>query len=301
MDPSMSPRTITRIFAAGAGLALVVVGGQASFSGSVTTSSAVYTVQAGDSLWAIASIDGLTVDQLAGANNLSPDAGLQPGMVLDIPPQSYTPGDSTDSSDATATTVAAASDTSSSDDTSVSADDSSSSDDSSSDAASATPAAASSTGDFCSTFVSSGGPEGELPPLLAESPDRLALQPLFVQYAYQYGVSPALAEAIAWQESGWQEGVVSDAQAVGVGQLIPSTAAFIDQDLIGEDLDDTQAADNIQMSAAFLGYLNQVEGGNLCDIIAAYYEGPVNLAADGVFAITEPYVESVEALIPRFE
>jgi N-acetylmuramoyl-L-alanine amidase len=297
MDPSMSPRTINRIFAAGAGLALVVVGGQASFSGSVTTSSAVYTVQPGDSLWAIASIDGLTVDQLAGANDLSPDAGLQPGQVLDIPPQSYTPGsgDSTGSSDASATTVAAASDTSSSDDTSVS------SDTGSSDAASSTPAAATDTGDFCSTFVSSGGPEGELPPLLAESPDRLALQPLFVQYAYQYGVSPALAEAIAWQESGWQEDVVSDAQAVGIGQLIPSTAAFIDQDLIGEDLDDTQAADNIQMSAAFLGYLNQVEDGNLCNVIAAYYEGPVNLAADGVFAITEPYVESVEALIPRFE
>jgi len=27
-------------------------------------------------------------------------------------------------------------------------------------------------------------------------------------------------------------------------------------------------------------------------IIAAYYEGPVNLAADGVFSITEPYVET---------
>jgi N-acetylmuramoyl-L-alanine amidase len=330
----MPARTFTRILAAGTGFALAVAAGQASFSGTVTTASPVYTVQAGDSLWKIASIDGLTVNQVAGANGLSPDAGLQPGMVLDIPPASYTPdtdasdtdasdtdtadtdesdsaaGDSADSAADTMTsptTAAIATDTSSDDaaaatasDSSDTADSSASSDTSSSDTSSAA-AASSDTADFCSTFVSSGGPEGVLPPLLAESPDRLALQPLFVQYAYQYGLSPALVEAIAWQESGWQEGVVSDAQAVGVGQLIPSTADFINQDLIGEDLDDTQAADNIQMSAAFLGYLSRVEDGNLCDIIAAYYEGPVNLAADGVFAITEPYVESVEALIPRFE
>jgi soluble lytic murein transglycosylase-like protein len=220
-------------------------------------------------------------------------------MVLSIPPASYTPDGSSE------VASAPAADTSSSD-TAVSTDASTSSDTASSaatssDTSSATPSAASSTAGFCSTFVSSGGPEGVLPDLLAESPDRLALRPLFVQYAYQYGVSPALVEAIAWQESGWQEDVVSDAQAVGVGQLIPSTAAFINEDLIGENLDDTQAADNIQMSAAFLGYLNRVEEGNLCNVIAAYYEGPVNLAADGVFAISEPYVESVEALIPRFE
>jgi N-acetylmuramoyl-L-alanine amidase len=365
MDPSMSSRTrtVTRLLAAAAGLALVVVAGEASFSGSVTTSSPVYVVQAGDSLWRIAQIDGLTVAQLAGANNLSTVAWLQPGMVLTIPPSWYVPGsgsstsasssestsstaesladsstaDSSTSDSSTAesstdepSTAGASTDGSSTDGSSTdgsstdgsSTDESStaasstsgastdeSSTDESSTAASSTSGssevsagvAASSSTSFCATFSPYGGPEGVLPALLTESPDRLALQPLFVESAEQYGVSPALLEAIAWQESGWQEGVVSSAAAVGIGQLIPSTAEFIDDDLIGQDLDPTQAADNIEMSAAFLGYLSQVEDGNLCDIIAAYYEGPQNLAAYGVFAMSEPYVESVEALLPDFE
>jgi LysM repeat protein len=289
----MPARTISRLLAAGTGLALVAVSGQASFSGSVTTSEPVHVVEPGESLWGIAATDGLTVDQVAGANGLSPDAWLQPGMVLNIPPAWYTPDSSASSDSSDSSSYTSSTDSSSTD--------ASSTDASSTDASSTDASSTDSSGDFCSTFVSSGGPEGVLPTLLSESPDRLALRPLFVEYADEYGVSPALVEAIAWQESGWQEGVVSDAQAVGVGQIIPSTAAFINQDLIGENLDDTQAADNIQMSAAFLGYLNQVEQGNLCNIIAAYYEGPDNLAADGVFTISQPYIESVEALIPRFE
>ena len=47
---------------------------------------------------------------------------------------------------------------------------------------------------------------------------------IIVEEAQRYAVSPAFALAVAWQESGWQQGVVSHAGAVGVMQLMPGTA-----------------------------------------------------------------------------
>lgn len=281
----MSARTVTRILAGAAGIALVAAAGQASFSGSLTSSSApVYVVQPGDSLWTIASVDGLTVDQLAAANGLPSDAELQVGQVLTIPPSSYVPAPSSSaqltSATAASTTEAASSTSAGTQQTLVDAP---------------TPS-----GSFCANFPAPSG-SVPLPALLSASPDRLALRPLFVQWANYYGVVPQLVEAIAWQESGWQEGVVSSDGAVGIGQIIPSTAQFIDDDLIGEQLNPANAADNIRMEAAFLGFLADLEGGNFCKTVAAYYEGPLNLQNDGVFAITEPYVEDVAALVPEFE
>ena len=47
-----------------------------------------HTVEPGESLWSIAAEDGLTVDELAAANGLSPDASLVAGTTLLIPPAS---------------------------------------------------------------------------------------------------------------------------------------------------------------------------------------------------------------------
>jgi murein DD-endopeptidase MepM/ murein hydrolase activator NlpD len=154
---------------------------------------------------------------------------------------------------------------------------------------------------FCSTFSAPAGPVGVLPRLLADSPSRLALQPLYVHWADYYGLSLPLLEAIGWQESGWQQDVVSSTGAIGAGQIMPATAKFITSNLIGAPLNIHSVSDNIRMSAAFLAYLADAEGNNRCRTIAAYYEGPLNLAQYGVFPDTESYVASVEALIPEFE
>jgi soluble lytic murein transglycosylase-like protein len=122
-----------------------------------------------------------------------------------------------------------------------------------------------------------------------------------VRWANHYNLSVPLLEAIAWQESGWQQGVVSPAGAVGAGQIMPETASFISTSIIGMPMNIHSVSDNIRMSAAFLAYLAGVEGNNRCATIAAYYEGPDNLRQYGVFADTQVYVASVEALIPRFE
>lgn len=45
-----------------------------------------HTVEPGESLWSIAAEDGLTVEELAAANGLSPDAQLVAGATVLIPP-----------------------------------------------------------------------------------------------------------------------------------------------------------------------------------------------------------------------
>ncbi len=228
-----------------------------------------YVVQPGDSLWAISRANGLSVAQLAAANNMNQNDLLLIGRQLQIP--SNAP-----STPAGQVAQAAPS-------------------------ASATGAAAANPWTFCATFTPQGGPWGVLPDLLQQSPDRLALQPLFMKWARYYNLSLPLLEAIAWQESGWQQGVVSPVGAIGTGQIMPDTAKFITGNLIGMHLDINSVSDNIRMAAAFLAYLAGVEGNNQCATIAAYYEGPVNLSQSGVFPESQAYVASVEALLPRFE
>ncbi len=246
-------------------LALLIAAGAAGFAAGAAKT---YVVRPGDSLWAISRADGLTVNKLAAANNMNPNDILLIGRRLTIP-ASYDADASPSSYLSSASTSAASQ--------------------------SAAP------GTFCSTFVPDGGPLGVLPPGLVDSPARMALQPLFVEWADHYNLSLPLLEAIGWQESGWQQGVVSSTGAIGAGQIMPGTANFIRDTLIGEPLDINSVSDNIRMSAAFLAYLATIEGNNRCLTIAAYYEGPYNLGRYGVFQETDAYVASVEALIPEFE
>ncbi len=154
---------------------------------------------------------------------------------------------------------------------------------------------------FSANFVPSPGPWGVLPQVLRDSPQRLALQPIFVRWANHYNLSLPLLEAINFEESGWQQGVVSSAGAIGSGQIMPQTAQFISSTLVGMNLNINSVSDNIRMSAAFLAYLADLEGNSTCRTIAAYYEGPLNLSQVGAFPDTQGYVAAVEALIPRFE
>lgn len=224
-------------------------------------SSGGYVVRSGDSLWSIARAHGLTVAQLATANRINPDDILLIGTHLYLP----------SASGQAASGVAVAS--------------------------TGTPASA---WGFCESFRASPGPYGVLPARLSGTSTYYSLAPLFRRWASYYGLSPALLEALAWQESGWQQGVVSSTGAIGVGQIEPYTAKFI-VELVGVALNPQSVSDNIRMSAAFLSYLSRLEGGNRCATIAAYYEGPATLHARGVLPDTAQYVADVEALLPRFE
>ena len=54
-------------------------------SAPVTQSVVTYTVKGGDNLWTLAKKNGVSVRELASANDLAPDSGLRLGQVLVIP------------------------------------------------------------------------------------------------------------------------------------------------------------------------------------------------------------------------
>jgi len=115
---------------------------------------------------------------------------------------------------------------------------------------------------------------------------------LLQSHAARYGVDPALARAIAWQESRWTQSAVSSAGAVGVMQLMPGTARWLGADVIGRPLDPRRLEDNIEGGVAYLGWLSQ-RARNTRTAIGAYYQGLASLSKRGPYDDTRDYVASV--------
>ena len=90
--------------------------------------------------------------------------------------------------------------------------------------------------------------------------------------AAEFGVDEALVFAVIRAESGFREDAVSSAGAVGLMQLMPSTAAFAAASLGVEAYDLLDAADNIRLGAWYLGYLCG-RFGRIDEALAAYNAG----------------------------
>jgi LysM repeat protein len=140
---------------------------------------------------------------------------------------------------------------------------------------------------------------GGLPARLQASPERLALIPIFERWAAAYGVPVDLLMAMTWLESGWQIHVVSSVGALGIGQLMPDTVAFVNDVLLGTNLDPSVPEHNIRMSARFLRWLLDRTGGDVSLALAGYYQGLGSVRARGVFPSTAAYVRDVQALRER--
>ena len=118
--------------------------------------------------------------------------------------------------------------------------------------------------------------------------------------ASQHGVSPSLAAAIAWQESGFNNGMVSSANARGVMQVMPGTWDFVERNLAGRKLDPGSATDNVHAGVIYLKHLLEQTGGDENTAIAGYYQGLGAVRSRGLFDDTEQYVANVQALRSRF-
>jgi N-acetylmuramoyl-L-alanine amidase len=114
------------------------------------------------------------------------------------------------------------------------------------------------------------------------------------------GVSPSLASAIAWQESGFNNGMVSSANARGVMQVMPGTWSFVENNLAGRPLDANSATDNVRAGVLYLRHLLQQTGGDESAAIAGYYQGLGSVRSRGLFDDTQKYVANVQALRSRF-
>ena len=118
--------------------------------------------------------------------------------------------------------------------------------------------------------------------------------------ASQNGVSSSFAQAIAWQESGFNNGAVSSANARGVMQIMPGTWSWINQSLASRRLDPNSAIDNVQAGALYLRQLLRDTGGDPAAAAAAYYQGLGSVRAHGMLPETQRYVSNVMALRSRF-
>ncbi len=142
-------------------------------------------------------------------------------------------------------------------------------------------------------LVIPGGSTTSPAPVVASSAN---VQSLLAEYASRYGLEPAAVEALAWQESGWRQNVVSSAGAIGVMQLMPATADWLATDVVGRPLDVSgNVTDNVEAGVAYLRFLidrtGSVELG-----VAAYYQGPGSLQRDGMLPETRQYVANVMAI-----
>jgi soluble lytic murein transglycosylase-like protein len=255
-----------------------------------------HVVLPGETLTSVAAADGLTIRQLATANGLSPEAEIETGTLLAIPPRGVI-----ESAPAPAPARQAA------------------------------PAPAGAReyvvrpGDTLgaiaerlhSTVAALAAANGLDPAgvLLAGSTLRLAattaaataaaspefVSPSFVgAIAAANGLAPSLAEAVADQESGFNDAMVSATGATGVMQIEPGTWNYIGDVLGATPLSPDSAADNVRAGVLLLLALLRQTGDDGPLAIAGYYQGLRSVREHGMYADTRQYVDDVLALQARF-
>lgn len=110
-----------------------------------------------------------------------------------------------------------------------------------------------------------------------------ALDGFFQKAAEAYGISIDLLRAVARQESGFQTDVVSSAGAIGVMQLMPSTASYLG---VSNPYD---AEQNIMGGAKLLSELLNRYNGDISLTLAAYNAGS---GAVDKYGTVPPYEET---------
>ena len=114
-----------------------------------------------------------------------------------------------------------------------------------------------------------------------------AWAPSIERAALRAGVDPALLASLVWAESGFDPGVVSHAGAIGLGQLMPGTAA-------GLGVDPWNPEQNLDGAARYLAeQLDRFGSPELA--LAAYNAGPGRVAAAGGI----PRIAETQAYVPR--
>ncbi|MEV4535043.1 lytic transglycosylase domain-containing protein [Asanoa sp. NPDC049518] len=135
-------------------------------------------------------------------------------------------------------------------------------------------------------------------------------------------VSLDLVKATAWQESGWQSNIIACDGGIGLMQVMPDTAAFVNQ-RFDKSYDLNAYRDNAQLGANYLAWLIKYFGEvyfeddytvdpadcashtDLCMlnvVIAAYNYGPYAVDTPEGLVIPNPrYVDNVRSLMTNCE
>jgi LysM repeat protein len=117
--------------------------------------------------------------------------------------------------------------------------------------------------------------------------------------AGRWGLDPSLAQAISWQESGWNMRAVSGVDAIGAMQIMRYTGTYLANDVVHRALNLYRARDNVTAGVALLSVLTH-EASSTRQAVAGYYQGLQSVRDHGMFASTKQYVANVMALRARY-
>lgn len=231
----------------------------------VQAAAGTYTVKPGDTLGAIAAEHGVSLSSVLAANGLNATSVIRPGQQISV---------------SGVGTVSIAS---------------------------SAPVAAAPTDLVPSTFLHYTYPEhvvagANLNKQTLNSlpvPSRAEMQQIVADTAAQMGVDPALAQAFAQQESGFDQRAVSPANAIGTMQVIPSSGEWASQ-LVGRQLNLLDPYDNATAGVAIISALIRTSD-SLENAIASYYQGQYSVTTNGMFSDTRSYVSSVLAHRATFQ
>ena len=287
-----------------------------------TGTSGAYVVQPGDTLSAIAARSGVSVDALAAANGLDPTAYLLTGTVIHLAgSSSSSAGTMVPVSDTTTTTSSSGAGASyvvqpgdtlsaiaarSGESVRALAADNGLDPNHALLTGTVIRVSAGSAGSGTSADAAASQPVGATaqgtptdPPY--PTPERVSASQVG-SIASANGVPASLADAIGWQESGFNNDLVSSADARGVMQILPGTWAWIQQSLNsgGPPLAPASAADNVRGGVLLLHSLLDATGGDQSLAAAGYFQGLPSVQQNGVYPSTQQYVNSVLALENQF-
>jgi len=108
--------------------------------------------------------------------------------------------------------------------------------------------------------------------------DMMITKSMLYAAGLKHGVNPYLVMGLAWHESGWQASVVSSAGAVGIMQVMPSTAAADGPALLNRHVNPFDPGDNIDMGTAILKNNLDRYNNDLAKALTAYYAGGAAVA-----------------------
>ena len=161
----------------------------------------------------------------------------------------------------------------------------------------AAPAAANGKAAPTAPAASGSGMPSSMAQLVAR---RDGVRRLIVAEAERQGVPPAFALAVAWQESGWQQAVVSSAGAIGVMQLMPDTAEWIAESMLGRPVNPRDINHNVTAGVRLLKHYLDRYDGNRALVLAAYYQGQAAVDRHGIYPVSRSYIASISILVELF-
>ena len=133
---------------------------------------------------------------------------------------------------------------------------------------------------------------------LRSLPSKSQVRRLIRSSARRNHVDPSLALAVAFQESGFQQRVVSPVDAIGVMQVLPSTGRALNR-AYGRHFDLLRAGDNVEAGVLLLRELLAATGSQ-GKALAGYYQGLGSIRAKGMLPQTYGYVRNITLLQRRF-